>query len=138
MSGSRWKPGESGNPNGRKPGTSRVAPLREAIGKAAPAIIRKLVKQAKDGDVQASRLLLERVLPPVKATEQAAPFEMPEGALTDQAQAVLVAAAAGDIPPGQAAALLAAFASLARLTAADELERRIAELEARLPAEPRA
>lgn len=126
-----WKPGESGNPRGRPPGRGQVAELREAIAKHTPAIIRKLVVQAKAGDTAAARLLLERALAPVKPAEQPIPFELPAGTLTEQGDAVLRAAATGDLSPGQAAQLMTALAAQAKLTETDELAARIAALEAK-------
>ena len=59
MSGSgkrgRWKPGESGNPAGRRPGSGKVAELRESIAEHIPEIVSRLVEAAKGGDVGAAR-----------------------------------------------------------------------------------
>ena len=74
------------------------------------------------GDVGAARLLLERVVPPLKATEDAARLALPDGTLTEQGRAVLGAIAAGALGPGQGAALLAAIGTLARVVELDELE----------------
>ena len=63
----QWQPGTSGNPAGRPPGSGKVAKLRAEIAEHVPDIVAQLVESAKGGDVQAARLLLERVLPPVKA-----------------------------------------------------------------------
>jgi hypothetical protein len=60
-----WKPGQSGNPSGRPPGSSESGRLRAAISEHLPEIIDQLVEKARGGDIQAARLLLERVLPPV-------------------------------------------------------------------------
>lgn len=127
----RWKPGESGNPAGRRPGTGEVARLRAGIAEHVPAIVAKLVEAAKAGDVQAARLLLERVIAPLRAIEEAATVPMPAGTLAEQGRALLAAAAAGDLPPGQAAALLGALGTLARVVEVDELTRRVEALEAR-------
>ncbi|MBA3597834.1 MAG: hypothetical protein H0W40_10730 [Methylibium sp.] len=94
-----------------------------------PALIEKLLARAIEGDVGAARLLLERTVPPIRATEQAAPLELPDGSLTEQGRAVLNAAASGDLSPGQAAQLLAGLAALAKLIETDELAARIAALE---------
>ncbi len=126
----RWAPGQSGNPSGRRPGTGKVAKLREDIAGHVPDIVARLVEQAKDGDVQAARLLLERVVPPMKAVEAPAPLALEGSTLTDQGRAVMAAVGAGELAPGQGAALLAALGTLAKLAEADELERRIAALEA--------
>ena len=58
----RWKLGESGNPNGRKPGTGKIAKLRESIAEHMPEIISQMVSKAKEGDAQAANLLVERVI----------------------------------------------------------------------------
>ncbi|MBK9238524.1 MAG: hypothetical protein IPO19_22185 [Rhodoferax sp.] len=85
---------------------------------------------AQGGDVQAARLILERVLPPVKAVEQAVTLQLPEdGTLTAKAAAVLSAAAVGLLAPGQAAQLIAALGTLAKLSEVDELAARIKTLE---------
>ncbi len=129
MPPSAWKPGQSGNPAGRPRGVGQVSRLRAAIAQHVPEMLDKLVTQAKDGDVQAARLLLERVLPPIKPVEQAAPLALPDGTLTDQGRAVLNSVAAGEIAPAQGAQLLTAIATLARVIEIDELERRITTLE---------
>ena len=128
---SLWKPGQSGNPKGKPKGVGEVAKLRAGIAKSVPKIIEMLTTAAERGDVQAARLLLERVLPPVKAVELAQPLKMPAGAsLTDQARAVMAAAAAGELAPGQAAQLITALGSTAKIVEVDELAKRIDALEA--------
>ena len=128
---SGWKPGQSGNPAGRRPGSGDVAKLRAAIGARVPAILETLATAALAGDVGAARLLLERVIPPLKASEEAAPLALPDGTLTEQGRAVLGAVAAGELAPGQGAALLGAIGTLARVVELDELARRVAALESK-------
>lgn len=125
----KWKTGESGNPKGRPPGSGEIAQLRNSIAAHIPEIIEKLVFQAKSGDTQAARLLLERVCPPLKPMEQAIAL-LPAGkSLTAQGVAIVEAVAAGILAPGQAAGLLAGLGTLARIKELDELERRITQLE---------
>ena len=126
-----WKPGQSGNPKGRPPGTGEVAKMRAAITGNVPAILESLTTAALAGDVQAARLLLERALPPIKPVEQSQPLSLPDGTLTEQGRAVLAAVAAGELAPGQGAALLGAIGTLARVAEIDELARRIEALEDR-------
>lgn len=126
----KFKPGQSGNPKGRSAGSGEIGKLRAAIAKHVPAIIAKQVELAKAGDAQAARLLLERVLPPVKAAEQPAPIKLPAGAsLADAGRAVLQAAGAGELAPGQAAQLMTGLGTLAKLVETDELAARVAALE---------
>ena len=124
-----WKPGQSGNPAGRPPGSGEVAKLRAAIAANVPAILQSLTSAALAGDVQAAKLLLERVLPALKPAEQAQAVNIPEGTLTDKGRAVLDAVAAGELAPGQGAALLTALGTLARVVELDELTERIKRLE---------
>lgn len=126
----RWKAGESGNPDGRPPGVGEVTKLRDSIAAHLPEIITQLVAKAKEGDTQAARLLLERVLPPVKAIEQPVTLSLPDGeGMTAQGLAIVQAVADGTIAPGQGAALLTGLGALARIKEMDELEKRISQLE---------
>jgi hypothetical protein len=125
-----WRPGQSGNPKGKPPGSGELQKLRAAIGVHVPSILDQLVSAAQGGDIQAARLILERVLPPMKATEQPVELDLPNGGtLTAKATAVLAAAAAGVLAPGQAAQLITAMGTLAKITELDELAVRVAALE---------
>ena len=124
-----WKPGQSGNPKGRPPGTGEVAKMRAAIADRVPQLLAAMMARALDGDVGAARLLLERAIAPLKAAEQVQALSLPDGTLTDQGRAVLAAVAAGELAPGQGAALLGAIGTLARVSEVDELARRIEALE---------
>ncbi len=127
----QWQPGQTGNPKGRPPGQSEITRLRASLAGDVPDILAGLVTAAKGGDVQAARLILERILPPVKAIEQAVALHLPEGGtLSAKASAVLSAASAGDLAPGQAAQLIAALGTLAKINEVDELAARIEKLEA--------
>lgn len=128
-----WKPGQSGNPNGRKPGTGEVAKIRASIAKRLPEVIDALMTRALQGDSQAARLLLERAIAPLKAIESPQALPMPDGTLTDKGHAVLSAVAAGQISPAQGAALIGAIGSLARVAEIDELADRIRKLEEARP-----
>lgn len=125
----RWKPGESGNPKGRTPGTGEVPKLRAAIAARVPDILAKLLEQALGGDTGAARLLLERAIAPLKAAEQTQALTLPIGTLTEQGRAVLASVAAGELAPGQGAALVSAIGTLARVTEIDDLAKRIEKLE---------
>lgn len=125
----QWPKGQSGNPGGRPPGAGRIALLREQIAEHVPELVTKLLEQAREGDVAAARLLIERVLPPVKATEKPEEVVIPDGSLTDKGNAVLAAVGAGYLAPGQGAALISAIGTLARVVEVDELVARVVALE---------
>jgi hypothetical protein len=133
----RFKPGESGNPSGRTPGSGWVAAARKALEKewngtgSHEGIRSVLLKKAREGDMGAIRLVAERVCPPMKAVEAAEPFELPQGSLTDRANAVLDGLERGDLSTGQASQLMTALGVLAKVIETDELEKRIRALEER-------
>lgn len=126
-----WVKGQSGNPAGRRPGTGEVARLRAAIAQHVPEIVARLVERATvDGDAQAARLLLERVLPPVKAVALPETVPLPaDGPLVARAEAVLRAMASGEASPEAATAALDALGAVAKLKAIDEMEARLRRLE---------
>jgi hypothetical protein len=106
-----------------------VAKIRAAIAERVPELLEKLMNQAIEGDTAAARLLLERAVPPLKAAEQSQALSLPDGSLTDKGRAVLACVAAGELAPGQGAALLGAIGALARVAEIDELETRLSQLE---------
>lgn len=131
MSAGRWRPGTSGNPKGRPPGSGSVGALRQAIEAHVPAIVERLTAAALGGDVGAARLLLERVVPPLRAVELPVEVELAGQSLADKGLAVVEAAAGGRLNLTQAASLLSALGAVARIVEIDELLRRIEALEAK-------
>ena len=127
----QFKPGQSGNPAGRKPGSGAVGKLRAAITSDMPEIVARLTEQAKGGDTAAARLLLERVVAPLRPTEDAVSLTLPDGPAAEQGAAIIRAIAAGDLAPGQGATLLQAVANLARVVDIAELQKRIEALESK-------
>jgi hypothetical protein len=125
----QWKAGQSGNAKGRPTGTGEVGKLPAAIAKHVPEILSKLVEAAKAGDVASARLLLARVIPPVRASEESVSLALPDGTLTEQGRAVPAAVASGVVAPTQGAALIAALGAMGKLTEPDELTRRVQALE---------
>jgi len=124
-----WKPGQSGNPAGRPTGQSAITRLRAQLEPDAPEILQTMVAAAKGGDIQAARLILERILPAVKPIEQCIELAMVGDTLTDKGKAVLGAISTGELAPGQGSQLITAIGALARVIELDDLERRISELE---------
>lgn len=125
----RWKPGQSGNPQGRRPGTGEVQRLRQEIEAHIPSIVARLVDRAKEGDVAAARLLLERAVPPLKPVEAPQPFRIPDGGPAEQARTIVALTASGEVSIDQGARLIASLGTLVRLLELEELERRINSLE---------
>lgn len=124
----RFQKGQSGNPQGRPKGIKAKDTLREAIVNDIPGIIATLTEQARNGDVQAAKLLLDRAMPPLKPTDQ--PVLLPlDGDLADAGREALAAMGRGDLTPDQGTRVLGAVAILARVIESTELLARIERLE---------
>lgn len=126
-----WQPGQSGNPRGRPPGKGMHAQAREALAQHLPAILDSVVKAAIAGDMQAARIVLERTMPAMKPMEATIEgLALPTGTLTQQARDILASVARGELAPTQAGQLVAAIGAVAKIAEVDELQSRIAALEA--------
>ena len=127
----RFVKGQSGNPKGRKPGVSDWrTKYREFLEYAAPEIIQSIIAAAIRGDSTAQRICMERLVPPLKATDS--PITVPlSGRLGDQGRAVLESIAEGEITPGEAESIFRSLTAQARITELSELEKRIETLESK-------
>ena len=117
----RWKPGQSGNPSGPKPGASCRALLMarewtESVG------LPRLMEAAEGGDMDAVRLLVQLGMPRTKAVS--IPIALPGGP-----DGVLAALEAGEIAPDEAKTMMAVHLDRVRIREAEELEQRLAALE---------
>lgn len=128
-----WPPGVSGNPLGRPKGaknhTTRV--VLALLEGEAEAITRTAIEAAKSGDMAAVRLILERLVPPLK--ERPVAIDLPDtssAAGIAAAQATIVQAVAnGDLTPGEGNTLAGIVEARRKALETEELERRIAALE---------
>lgn len=124
----KFKPGQSGNPNGRPKDKTPATLLRKSINGDMPEIIRTLIDLAKGGDVQAAKVLLDRVCPSLKP--QAMPISLPvNGSLTEQGNEIIRATMSGQIPPDIGSQLITALANQSRIIEINELTKRIEILE---------
>jgi|TARA_B100002003_G_C13817163_1_gene402461 hypothetical protein len=125
----RWVKGQSGNPEGRKPGVSDWRnKYREALDTAAPEIINSIISAALQGDSTAQRICMERLIPPLKATDS--PVTVPlSGGLGEQGRVVLQSIADGELTPGEAESVFRSLSAQAKIAELSELEKRIEALE---------
>ncbi len=129
----RFLRGQSGNPAGRPRGcldhVDRAAQVLLA-GEGA-ALTRRAIELALDGDQQAMRLCLERVLGPCR--ERAVAFDMPPirsaADLAPAMSAIAAATAQGAITPREAMQLGQVVEAYVRAVEATEFERRLKALE---------
>lgn len=123
-----YAPGTSGNPSGRP--SSANAELRQRLAKDGERIVQAVIDQALQGDMAAAKIILDRILPPLRPTAAPVTVPLPPGAnQADTAQAILTAAAQGHIPADTAAQLITATANLTRITELEELKPRLEALE---------
>jgi hypothetical protein len=90
-----FEKGQSGNPAGRPPGSrNKATMLAEAMFQGeAETIIRMAIDKAKDGDMTAIRLCLERVFPRLR--DRATVFDLPPINGAPEALAALTTIVAG-------------------------------------------
>lgn len=132
MTTSRFKPGESGNKNGRPPGKTAGAKIREAIAENSDLILQAVIEAAVNGDMQACKMLLDRITPPLKA--QAMPVTVKSGkTLAAKGDSIIKATMSGTISPDIGAQLITALAAQSKLVELDSLTERVKALEAEPP-----
>ena len=128
MQDTKFKPGKSGNPNGRPKDKTPATLLRKSIAEHMPDIVLKLVEQAKEGDVQAAKVLLDRICPPLRP--QAIPVNIDIGeTLTDTGDNIVNATMSGAIAPDVGAMLIRALAEQSKLIELQGIMERLKQLE---------
>jgi Family of unknown function (DUF5681) len=126
----KYSKGTSGNPAGRPKGIvdSRTA-LRSLFEPKSRALVSKAIDLGLAGDQTMLRACLDRIVPPIKSKGDPVNLDL-EGSPSEQGKAVLEAVGDGIITPDEGATIMQAIASQARIIEVDELEKRIAKLEA--------
>ena len=123
--GGRFAPGNKASP-GLPRGRGLVGEMRDALAADLGGIIDTVKARALAGDMQAARIILDRLVPSLRPVEMPVVLRLPEGAtLAGQAQAVIDAAAAGGLAPSQAAQIVTALGGVAKITETTELLKRI-------------
>jgi hypothetical protein len=128
-----FKPGKSGNPNGRPQGSRNKATLaiEALLDGQSEALTQKAVELALAGDMQALKLCLERICPPRKSRPIQIDLPMVATAadVTAAQGAVIAAMARADITPDEANTISGVLEAKRRAIETTEIEERIARLE---------
>ncbi|HKM36066.1 MAG TPA: DUF5681 domain-containing protein [Thiopseudomonas sp.] len=129
-----FKKGVSGNPAGRPKGSGLAGRLRKVIADDADEILQSVIDQAKAGDLAAAKILLDRIVPPLKPEAQAVQIDALSGSgdLVGKADAVIHAVGSGELAPDIAAQLISAVATLAKVIEVEQLQQRLEQLEKHL------
>jgi hypothetical protein len=129
----QFKKGASGNSAGRPPGSRNKTTLacEELLAGEGEELILKVIEKAKQGDIHALLLCLERIIPVRK--ERCINLELrPVTSIQDlpiQFQDIATAIGEGRITPGEGESLSNILTSHAQTMERVDLDRRVAELE---------
>lgn len=127
-----FAPGRSGNPAGRPVGVpDQRTSLRELLQPHARQLVQKAVDLALEGDTQALKLCLERIIPPLRPRDGVVHLDLAVGGLADQGRSIVEAAGRGELTPAEASELLAVLATFCTVVEVDRVKARITALEAR-------
>ena len=132
-----FEKGESGNPAGRPRGSRNRATLlmESLLADDAEAIGRKAIAMAKQGDMAAIRLCMDR-LAPVRKGEPVAfelpPLDKPADSVAAAAE-IVAAVAAGELTPSEAADLAKVIDVYVRAVATKAFDERLTKLEEMTP-----
>ena len=122
----KYKPGQSGNPNGRP--KKDVADLRPLLAKHGKDVLQIVIDAALDGDLVACKIVIDRLYPSIKPT--AAKVTVPTGkSLDETGNNIIESTLDGTIAPDIGTQLLSGLASQAKLVESTELLKRIEILE---------
>lgn len=132
----RFKPGQSGNPNGRRRGSrSKVLSALDALGEGeATEIVKAMIEKGKSSDPVAARTILDRVWAPRKGARLQ--FDLPEVTKADELPTAISAinqqVAEGELSPDEGAVVVGLLEAQRRAIETSELAARVAALEERM------
>lgn len=130
-----FKPGQSGNPAGRKVGSlSKQGQLRaqmmETMMEAMPKVIESMIREAKAGNVQAATVLFKHCFPPVKPQMQPVAIEIDvNDDLSAIGQSIIDSTSRGEISPDVSSQLMNTLTGQAKLIEQTDLAERLKALE---------
>ena len=127
----RFTHGNPGRPKGARHKATRA--VEQLMGGQAERVTTAVVEAAAGGDMQAARLVLDRICPARR--DPAVKVDLPniESAadLPMAIAAILQAVSAGDLTPGEAAKITSTIEAAGSAIELHDLDRRIADIEAR-------
>ena len=132
--GQPFKKGVSGNPRGRRAGSRNKATmlLEKMMADDGEGVVNAVLEAAKGGDMQAARIILDRICPPrkerpisCKLPKLEDPSDLPAGI-----SAILQAVSEGQLTPGEGQALASLIEAQRRTLETEDIDQRLAALEA--------
>lgn len=127
----KFKPGQSGNPSGRAQGSKNKRTLvAEVLEQGVEDVARAMLTEAKNGDVAAAKLVLERIVPPLRNENPRVEFDLStERPLAEQGSEVLKAVSLGKLDPAMGKMLIDCLSAFGGLREHDQFGERLAQLE---------
>ena len=126
----KFKKGQSGNPNGRPRGIrDKRTAYRALFEKESNTLIKKAIELAKSGDTTCLKMCIDRIVSPYRARDQLIKLDNLTGTLTEKGEKIIQAMGNGLVAPSDASSMLSALAAQARVVEIDELEKRVSQLE---------
>ncbi|MFO7703565.1 MAG: DUF5681 domain-containing protein [Halopseudomonas sp.] len=128
-----WRPGQSGNPAGRRPGSRNKATLLalSLMEDAAGEITQAVIDAARTGDLTAAKLVLERLAPPLR--ERPISIELPDISTTEgisnAQQFIIEAVGKGELLPGEGSTLATLVENRRKALETEDMERRLTDVE---------
>lgn len=129
----KFQKGQSGNPRGKARGTKNRATLAAEclLQGDLDNICRRLVEEALTGNVQAIKLVLDRVLPPKK--DRVIDVQLPKLRTTDDAvnaiSIIIDSVGSGEITPSEGEAMSRVVDVFIKTLQEHEIEKRVSMLE---------
>jgi len=118
----KFKPGESGNPDGRPKGAKdKRTQYRELFEPYADNLIQKAIDLALDTCL---KMCIDRLVSPFRAKDATVTLDDIEGTLTEKGEKIINAMGKGELSPSDASSMLSALAAQARIIEIDELGKR--------------
>ena len=136
----RFRPGESGNPGGRPKGSRNKATLamEALLDGEGEEITRKAIELAKDGDMGAIRVCMDRIAPPRR--DRHVHFALPKMRKASDAvgasAAIVQAVSGGELTPWEAGELIKVLESYAWTLQVSDFEASLERLESQKGATP--
>jgi hypothetical protein len=129
----KFRKSQSGNPNGKTKGTKNRATLaaEQLLQGDLDNICRRLIEEDLIGNMQAIKLVLDRVLPPKK--DRVIDVQLPKLQTTDDAvnaiSIIIDPVASGEITPSEGEAMSRDVDAFIKTFQAHEIEKRVSMLE---------